>query len=260
LTEPTTYDPEFFDQLAAIEDRHFWFRARNRIIADAVRQHTRHLAPGYLVLEVGCGTGNVLRMLEQVCDSGQVIGMDLFAQGLRFARQRTSCGLVQGDMRAHPFHTQFQVVGLFDVLEHLPDDETVLQLLHEMLAPGGVLLLTVPAHMSLWSYFDEAAHHCRRYDLAEMQAKLTRAGYRVDFASYFMAPLYPIAWLSRRLRSLTTRSNSVDVHHAAEQELQIVPIVNEVFYGLASLEAKYLSGQHRVPIGSSLIAVACRID
>src|SRR4030095_3337719 len=95
--EHESYDPAYFARLFSIEDRHFWFRARNRVIATVVAQLRTPLAPGYRVLEVGCGTGKVLKMLDGVCSDGIVTGMDLFGEGLHFARTRTSCALVQGD-------------------------------------------------------------------------------------------------------------------------------------------------------------------
>ena len=162
-------------------------------------QLTRPLPPGYRVLEVGCGTGNVLRMLERHCRRGTVVGMDLFAEGLHYARQRTACGLVQGDVRTPPFGAAFDLIGLFDVLEHLPDDRQILADLHRMLVPGGHLLVTVPAHRALWSYFDEAAHHCRRYAAPDLRRKLVAAGYRVDYLTQYMAALFPLVWLGRRL-------------------------------------------------------------
>ena len=149
------YDPYYFAPLAAIEDRHFWFRARNRTLAALLARLTAPLADGYRVLEVGCGTGNVLRVLEQTCRRGLVVGMDLYGEGLTFARGRTHCPLVRGDMSHPPFEARFDLIGLFDVLEHLADDRRVLRDVRAMLAPGGRLVLTVPAHPELWSYFDE---------------------------------------------------------------------------------------------------------
>ena len=140
-----SYDPAFFQLLFEVEDRHFWFRSRNRIIAAWVKRLTSELTPGFRVLEIGCGTGNVLRVLDQVCPSGTVVGMDLFAEGLKYAQQRTSAALVQGDMHHPPFASQFDIIGLFDVLEHLPDDRQVLRDLKGMLRENGTLLLTVPA-------------------------------------------------------------------------------------------------------------------
>ena len=122
---PSSYDPAYFAPLFAVEDKHFWFRVRNLMIQTLVRQVIADFPSGYRVLEVGCGSGNVLRVLEETCTRGKVVGMDLFADGLKYARKRTTCSLVQGDMQNPPFGTQFDLIGLFDVLEHLPDDKQI---------------------------------------------------------------------------------------------------------------------------------------
>src|SRR6187200_959347 len=92
------YDPVHFPSLVAVEDRHFWFRARNDLIAIFAKQLVSELAPGYRVMEMGCGDGNVLRFLQQACGRENLIGMDLYAEGLHYARRRTECHLVQGDV------------------------------------------------------------------------------------------------------------------------------------------------------------------
>src|SRR5262245_29878949 len=131
----TSYDPIYFAPLFAVEDKHFWFRARNRIISILFKQLTAMLPPKCRVLDIGCGTGNVLQVLERTCPAARVVDMDLFAEGLRYARQRVSCALVQGDIHKPPFGEKFNIIGLFDVLEHIPDDGQMLQELHDMLAP-----------------------------------------------------------------------------------------------------------------------------
>ena len=257
-----SYDPSYFAPLFAIEDRHFWFRARNRVIATLVSQITAGLAPGYRVLEVGCGTGNVLRILEQACPRGVAVGMDLFAEGLQYARQRTTCPLVQGDMHVPPFGTQFDLIGLFDLLEHLPDDMQVLRNLHAMLAPEGVLLLTVPAHPSLWSYFDEASHHCRRYKPSELESKLVGTGYRVEYLTQFMASIFPLVWLGRLLVTLFNRQPASDAsgtRDLASHDLRITPVMNEILNWLLAQEARLLGRRQSLPIGTSLLAVARRM-
>src|SRR4051812_17352598 len=152
------YDPAFFATLDRVEDRHFWFRARRNVVGAVLRQITRTLPAGYHVCELGCGNGGMLRLLQQCSPGGQVVGMDVFAEGLRNARHRCDCPLVQGDVRLAPFRETFAVVGMFDVLEHVQEDVAILRDVRRMLAPGGRVLITVPAHMSLWSYFDDAAH------------------------------------------------------------------------------------------------------
>jgi SAM-dependent methyltransferase len=255
-----TYDPEFFAKLADVEDRHFWFRTRNEVITTLLEQFTQGWGEGFRVLEVGCGTGNVLQALEKACPNGIVVGMDLFAEGLVFARKRTSCSLVQGDVERPGFGLPFDVVGAFDVIEHLPDDLRILRSLRAMLRPGGVLLLTVPAYPALWSYFDEASHHCRRYEPQELRRKLIEVGLEVEFLSPFMASIYPLMWFVRKIGSLRRRgvkSEQTDLTLTL-RELKIVPGVNGLLNFVLRQEAKLLRARKGLPFGSSLIAAARR--
>jgi SAM-dependent methyltransferase len=259
LPAQQTYDPSYFDQLFAVEDRHFWFRARNRVIETVVKGIVAQLAPGYRVLEPGCGTGNVLRVLARACPKGAVIGLDLFAEGLRHARQRVGCPLVQADLCNPCFTEAFQVIGLFDVLEHLPDDRGILASLRDMLAPKGSLIVTVPAHQTLWSYFDEASHHARRYEQIELVEKLRGAGLQVEFVSQYMAALLPLLWLGRRAAGRGRRRGQFradDIHALAKRELRIVPGVNALLGTLLAWESRWLAGRRSLPCGTSLIAVA----
>ncbi|HUB01681.1 MAG TPA: class I SAM-dependent methyltransferase [Terriglobales bacterium] len=248
------YDPAFFDHLAQVEDEHFWFRARNELIFDWTRRISSSLKPCEFVLEVGCGTGNVLRVLERACPNSTVIGMELWLEGLRYARTRTGAALVQGDIRNLPFSRPFDLVGMFDVLEHLSDDEETLRLVHRSLRPGGVLVLTVPAHQFLWSHFDEAAGHCRRYSSAALGGKLQSAGFEVKFLTEFMAILFPLMWSYRNLSRIMKKSASAK--ELANEEFRITPIVNPIMTKMLSLEAKWVSRGHSLPIGTSLLAMA----
>jgi len=252
-------DDILFRELATAEERHFWFLARNQVIAAALRRATRSLPPDFRTLEIGCGTGNVLRLLEKISGAGNVVGMDMLAGGLRYARQRTHCGLVQGDMHAPPFNTQFHVIGMFDVIEHLSHDVGALTSARALLAPGGKLLLTVPADMSLWSYADELAGHQRRYDRRQLQEKLAAAGFRVDYITYFMAATYPIMWLKRRATSLAHRGHSPEqARDLFLAELRPVPVVNGILRWLGEREANLIAAGRGLPFGTSLLAIATR--
>jgi SAM-dependent methyltransferase len=248
------YDPSFFEQLAKVEDRHFWFQARNRLIFGITRKLTSNLSPGYRVLEVGCGTGNVLRVLRQACPDGNVVGLELWLDGLRFAQQRSKGPLVQGDVRKSPFGKPFELIGMFDVLEHIPEEVATLVALCEALAPGGMLMLTVPAHQYLWSYFDEAAHHCRRYSSREIRARLAEAGFQVEFMSEFMTCIFPIVWLLRKIGN--RRPSSETARTLAMREFRVLPVINGLLTAMLRLEVLWLNRGWRLPIGTSLIAVA----
>jgi SAM-dependent methyltransferase len=244
-----TYDPQHFSALAPIEDRHAWFRARNEMIGTRVAEVTAEMPDGFRVLEVGCGSGAVLQVLEKVCARGEVVGMDLFEEGLQVARSRTNCTLVHGDANHPPFSREFAVVGMFDVLEHLPDDTGVLQRMSEILLPGGTLLLTVPADPALWSYFDEASQHVRRYTLPELEQKLTAVGFQVDFISHFMLPLHPVM---RLFRGIGRRRGAAGV----ERDLKVVPVFNDILYWSLRQEHRFLRRQKQLPVGTSIVAVA----
>lgn len=222
---------------------------------------TKGLEPGYRVLEVGCGTGNVLRFLSRSCQGGSVVGIDLFREGLQYARQRTSCDLVQGDIRTSPFSVTFQIVGMFDVLEHIPDDVAALRTVRELIHPRGALVLTVPAHGSLWSYFDEAARHCRRYETTELRRKLEESGYVVEYLSECMASIYPLLWARRRLAGLFAGKRGPeqeDVRLLVSKELRIVPFVNGLLTWVLSAEAGWTARGWSLPAGTSLLAIARR--
>lgn len=250
------YDPTFFRQLAKIEDRHFWFRARNRLIFGIIRKLTSELSPGYRVLEVGCGTGNVLRVLRQACPDATVVGMELWFEGLQFANERSAGPLVQGDVRNCPFGKPFDLIGMFDVLEHIPQENETLLALRQALAPGGRLILTVPAHQYLWSYFDEAAHHCRRYSSQEIRARLVDAGFQVEFLSQFMTCIFPLVWFFRKVRGRHDVQDFENARTLTLREFRVIPVINGLLSAMLRVETFWLNRGHRLPIGSSLIVVA----
>ncbi len=255
----SSYDPAYYAPLFEIEDRHFWFQARNRVISSVLTKLTANLPPGYRVLEVGCGTGNTLRVSERVCRLGRVVGMDLYEEGLFYAHQRTTCPLVRGDIHSAPFVSQFDLIAIFDVLEHLPEDVPALGNLYGLLAHQGKLLMTVPAHRYLWSYFDNVSRHCRRYELTELKNKLCSVGFQVEYIGEYMFSIFPMVWLGRRISQLLHRQTPGEGDQArvlAERELRVVPVLNEIVSFFLRLESAVIARRGRLPVGTSLLAVA----
>ena len=254
-----SYDPGLYENLVEVEDRHFWFQARNRAITAVFESLRAGLRPGYRVLEVGCGTGNVLRDLQRSALGGSVVGMDMHLEGLRYAQRRVNPALlVRADAGHPPFSVRFDVVGLFDVLEHLDDDVGVLRQLRELMSPGGALMLTVPAHGSLWSYFDVASRHRRRYELADLNEKLVAAGYSVEYITLYMAVLHPILWAGRRLTATRGRrtEDAAAAWSLAEADLRVRPVSGAVLGFLLKQELAWLRRRRPLPMGASLLAVA----
>jgi SAM-dependent methyltransferase len=252
------YDPEFYSELYAAEDRHFWFRGRNRIIAAVLTGIVPRLSPDCRVLEVGCGNGNTMRVLRRLCAPAAVIGIDLFADGLRYARARGVDHLVQGDVSRPPFRVLFDLIGMFDVLEHIRDDIGVLHNLRDLLRTGAHLVVTVPAHASLWSYFDEASRHCRRYEAAGLAEKLRATGYQIEYMTEFMMCIYPLVWLQRKWlgRRRTGHASAVEI---AKSELRINPILNGMLGGLQLFETMLIGRRKRLALGTSVLVVARKL-
>ncbi len=251
-TNPS-FDSTSFSKLFDAEDKHFWFLARNHMIKTLVNSLVSSMGPGYKVLEIGCGNGNVLKVLQYTCKNGSVFGVDFFREGLRYAKKRNISNLIQGDIHHLPFKNRFDLICLFDVLEHLQDDESILNNLRELLNDSGYLLLTVPAHPSMWSYSDEAAHHCRRYELEALKEELIRADYFVDYITYYMGIVFPLLWIGRRIK---TSSKYRTVNDLAADELRIIPIFNELLTWLLMQEARIIAKRVRSPLGTSIVVVA----
>jgi SAM-dependent methyltransferase len=241
---------EFFEQLAAVEPHSFWFRSRNRLISWAVATYGR---PDSSVLEVGCGTGFVLAGLRQANPGLRAAGGELFAEGLDIARRRLSgVPLYQLDIRRMPFDSEFDVVGAFDVLEHVAEDDPALQELFRTAKPGGIVLLTVPQHAWLWSAADEYAHHQRRYTKAALLSQLRATGFEIVHSTSFIALLLPLLLLAR------LRRRTVDESYDPFAELRVRGFVNNALELVTSLELALTTRRWSWPLGGSLLVVARR--
>jgi SAM-dependent methyltransferase len=184
--------------------------------------------------------------------------MDFFAEALLWARRRCRCPLVQGTLQATPFGVPFDLIGLFDVLEHVENDRQALRELHALLSPGGVLALTVPAHASLWSYWDEVCQHHRRYSVEELKGKLAEAGFQTEYVTQFMSLLFPLMWLKRKLRRVEVSEGNEDGRKVAENELRVFPGINALLGWTLRPESLLVARRLRLPIGTSLVALARR--
>jgi ubiquinone/menaquinone biosynthesis C-methylase UbiE len=258
----SSYDETYFEELYQVEDRHFWFRARQAFVAALCEQAIAGRVEGYRVMEIGCGTGHLLRTLERTCHGGQVFGLDLFWEGLAFARQRSGALLIQGQAEQMPFAAgQFELIGMFDVLEHLEHDEEMLRAAREMLKKDGKILLTVPAEKQLWSTTDLLARHQRRYELADLEEKLARNGFHVEYISKCMQVLHPLARLRRKAPILLeTMSADEESQSRREfsQELAVIPLLNEIAYQLLKTETRKIKKHKAIARGTSIIALASR--
>lgn len=244
------YDPAHFAELAELESRNFWFRARNRLIAWALG---RFFPGAKRFLEVGCGTGFVLSGLAAAFPALEATGSEVAAEGLGFAARRAAgAQLIQMDARRIPFREEFDVAGAFDVIEHIEDDGAVLRAMRDALVPGGGLIVTVPQHPFLWSEYDVRARHVRRYRAAELRGKALEAGFEIVKMASFVTLLLPLMTASRLLQ----RAPRADYDPLAE--LRIAPWLNWALEKVLDLERSLIRAGMVLPVGGSLLLVARR--
>jgi SAM-dependent methyltransferase len=250
------YDPHYFATLADVERRHFWFAARRRVILDALRHSLPDLGRRAL-FDIGCGSGGLLEYLgaQGVPLSG---ACDAYLDSLTLVRQRVSAPLILVDEgRLPPLGHGQRLVSLFDVLEHVDDDVSTLRFLHSVLEPGGVLVLTVPAHPFLFDEMDVLAHHRRRYRGGELRQKLQEAGFEVVRLTHFMACLVPLLVLARALGRILS-AGRVSASDRRAVEFRVVPVLNQVMAAVLSVERAWLRRGFSFPFGSSLLALGRR--
>jgi SAM-dependent methyltransferase len=207
-------------------------------------------------LEVGCGTGFVLEAIARRNPELEVHGSEIFVEGLGFAKQRLdSAHLFQMDATRIPYSDKFDVIGAFDVIEHIENDTLVLQQMHRALRPGGGIILTVPQHRWLWSSQDEIAHHVRRYDQRELAGKVRDAGFRVAWTTSFVSLLLP-AMAASRARKQSRDTSDTD----SFSEFKLHRGLNAAMLKVMQFELALVKAGLKFPIGGSRILVAYRND
>jgi SAM-dependent methyltransferase len=244
-------DPGLFEQLAGWEDENFWFVPRNRLITALL---DRYFPAAQNFMEVGCGNGFVLTAISGMRPWRRLVGSELHPTGLAIARNRLGdrAEFVQLDARSIPARGLFDVIGAFDVLEHIEDDAAVLAAMHGATRPDGGIMLAVPQHPWLWSNTDERALHVRRYRRDELERKVQAAGFRLLFSASYTALLLPLMAASR-LRG-STKADSL------RREFELPTIANNWLRAILQLEVSLtLAGVH-FPAGGSRVIVATKAD
>ena len=241
---------EFFAGLAAMEAESWWFRARNELITWALQ---RDFPDSRSLLEIGCGTGFVLSGIHAARPEIELAGSEIFSAGLAFAAARVpSAAFYQMDGRNIPFRAEFDVIGAFDVIEHIEDDVAVIKQVAKALRPGGGFLATVPQHPALWSAQDVHASHVRRYTARDLRRKVEAAGFDVVRLTSFVSLLLPMMFASR-LR-LGRRRGPTDFDPV--EELRQPRALDRIFRVVMRIERGLIRRGISFPAGGSLLLVA----
>jgi SAM-dependent methyltransferase len=239
-------DRDYELQTHRAEDRHWWYRGRRRVLERVIEG--LRLPARARILDAGCGSG---RNMVELARHGPVTGVELSETSVQVARSRETGEVISGSVLEMPFASDsFELAVCLDVIEHLDDDLAALRELRRVVAPGGSLLVTVPAYPWLWSGHDEINHHHRRYTDGSLRAVAERAGWQPVRSTHFNSLLLPVAILLRILDrfSKKTTESSLDLWVPPEP-------FNWLLERPMLIEAALIGRGGRIPAGLSLLAV-----
>jgi len=253
-------DASEYDNIAQLEDSHWWYRGMAAISLDLIRLQwspmspdigeSRRLSIPIKILDAGCGTGGMLRRLSPF---GVGLGIDFSPLALAHARQKISNELCRASITQLPFtNYSFDLITSFDVLYHraITDDQTALNELARLLKPGGIVLIRVPAFESLRGAHDQLVHTRQRYTANELRQKLNKAGFKIKRLTYANFFLFIPIYLVRALQLSHSKKESSDVELPSS-------IINGILESLLKIES-FLIRFVDLPFGVSLFALAIK--
>lgn len=228
-----------------------WWFVGKWMILKALLQRVLPQIPNPTILDIGCGTGEVLQRLTKV---GTALGVDISREALGYCYLRGCNHLVQADTNELPFAEEsFDVLVILDLFEHLPDDIAAAQRFSKLLRPGGYMLVTAPSMPCLWSKRDVLLHHYRRYQVSEMRTMLTMAGLEVERIFYRNFVLFPVVWLKYTWEKVTGRTPRIQYDLIVTSK-----VMNWLLIKALWLETKVLA-KFDLPAGSSVVCLARRV-
>ena len=248
---PKEMQAHHYPILFEVEESHWWYLGRRRIIATLVEKICRTLnKTNPSILDVGCGTGANLKMLAAY---GNAEGVDISSQAVDFCRQRGLDSVKLGAIEHLPYDdSSFDVVTALDVIEHLDGDVAGLREIRRVLRPDGRVLLFVPAFMFLWGVQDDVSNHRRRYTLPSLLKAVDAAGFSAEWASYanvsFFLPVLVVRSVMRWLRLRADTEYGINI-----------PLLNGPFSQLFAAERFFLDGG-KLPFGVSAVCIARRVE
>lgn len=234
-----------YDQMAELDDRHWWYRGRREVLEALIRR-VAHPPKNARILEIGCGTGHNFEMLSAF---GRVDALELDEQVRRFAEKRLGREIMSAPLPelAGVPDNSYDLIGAFDVIEHIDDDRAGIASIAAKLKPGGKFVMTVPAHAWMWSAHDVVNHHKRRYSKRALRQLIEHSPLRLDALGYFNSLLFPAA-VAERLASKARGKEDADL------KLPAAPLNTALERTFAA--ERHLVGRVPLPPGLSLYAVA----
>jgi len=253
-------DEVAYQQFRDLEKSHWWFQGRRAIFfslldrfMDAVNQDHRGTGKDAIILDIGCGMGGMLPHLSR---HGTAIGIDMSAESLDHCRNRGFTRVTLGDGYCLPFNDgTFDLVTLFDTVEHIDDDQAVLEEASRVAGRNGLVMVTVPAFQFLFSDNDVVAHHKRRYTARALKRKLRHAGLTPIKTSYYNTLLFPIIVPLVLLKKLKMNLFGVPENPRSNISYTIPSILN-AFLSTTFSSERIPMRRMSYPVGHSLLCLA----
>ena len=242
-----------FDLTDKSGDNSFWVRSRNRLFKNIVYDQ---LAPTGKTkfLEIGCGTGGFIQQIVEN-ENLEITGSEIYLKGLLYAKRNLpNVNFIQFDVTHGGVGEEFDLIVAFDVIEHIENDVAAISNINKMLNKGGVLIMTVPQHMFLWSKLDEIVKHKRRYSRRELVAKLQENGFDISYCTSFLFVLFPLMLISRMFDKGRDQSQSEEV--ALEKRIKFPNMLNWIFDLFMRIDEALIRLGISLPFGGTLIVVA----
>jgi SAM-dependent methyltransferase len=239
-------DTGYYATLNAVQERHWWYAARRTILERVLERVFREGAPDGTLYDLGCGVGANLALLGKF---GPTLGVDMSPEAVAFCKDRGCTNVVQADLNRLDgiADGSGSVVVLADVIEHLDDEGPCLSSAHRILAPGGALIVTVPAYMFLWSPADDLNHHRRRYTATRLK-RVIEPLFDIEHLTYFNTLLFAPIVGGRMIEKALKRGGDDTARVPKEP-------VNSLLQRIFAAEAPVVH-RRRLPFGVSILCVA----
>ena len=247
------YPDSGFDLTDKNAESSFWVSSRNRLFKSMVQ---RHLLPTGKTrfLEIGCGTGDFIQQIVEN-ENLEITGSEIYLKGLQYAKKNLpNVDFIQFDVTKGKISEQFDMIAAFDVIEHVENDVAAISNINQMLREGGVLIITVPQHMFLWSRLDEIVKHKRRYSRRELVNKLRQNGFDISYCTSFLFVLFPLMLISRLFDKGRDQSQSDEA--ALEKRVKFSGALNWIFDLFMRIDESLIRLGVSLPFGGTLLVVA----
>ena len=256
----TDYPISGADLTEQISESSFWVRSRIRLFKYIVERHIKKTCKTK-ILEIGCNTGDFIESLTLQGNSFseyiEITGSEIYLKGLLYAKKKLpSINFIQFDVTQGKIDEKFHVIAAFDVIEHIENDITALSNISGMLHDNGVLIISVPQYMFLWSNLDEMVKHKRRYSRQELVEKLRLNGFQIDYITSFVFILFPLMLLSRLFDKRTNPSELREEDF--KKRVEFSSPLNKILGFCMRIDEYLIRLGISLPFGGTLVVIAIK--